>query len=138
MLISFICALTHVSSTFVCFLELLLTQLHADFCINFSDCLNSVTETVVYRKLLDKASVKLSKTSKLITVIILFYLTSVHCQSTSFTIFLQSFLQLSIVLVSLSVQSIVKLEFDSLILSICCSQFRESITEIIMKVHLVH
>ena len=103
-------------------------QLHADLCADPSDCLNSVTETVVYRKLLDKASVKLSKTSKLITVIISFYLTSVHCQSTSSTIFLQSFLQLSIVLVSLSVQFVVKLEFDSLVLSICHSQFRELIT----------
>ena len=68
------------------------------------------------------------KTSKLITVIISFYLTSVHCQSISSTIFLQSLLQLSIVLVSLSVQFVAKLEFNSLILSICCSQFRESVT----------
>src|SRR5438034_10975207 len=103
MLISFTHALTCVLFTFVCFLELLLMQLHADLCANFSDCLNSVTETVVYRKLLGKASVKLSKTSKLIAVIVSFYLTSVCCQSTSFTIFLQSSLQLSIVLVSLSV-----------------------------------
>src|SRR5216117_1074627 len=128
MLISFICVLICVSSTFVCFLELLLTQLHADLCADFSDCLNSVTGTVIYRKLLSKASVKLSKTSKLTAVIISFYLTSVCCQSTSFTIFLQSSLQLFIVLVSLSVQLVVKLEFDSLILSICCSQFRELIT----------
>src|SRR5216117_3655251 len=99
MLISFTRALTCVSSMFVCFLELLLTQLHADLCADFPDCLNSVAETVVYRKLLSKASVELSKTSKLITMIISFYLTSVHCQSTSFTIFLQSSLQLSIVLV---------------------------------------
>ena len=128
MLISFTRALTRAPSTFVCFLGLLLMQLHADLCADFSDCLNSVTETVVYRKLLGKASTKLSKTSKLITVIISFYLMSVCCQSTSSTIFLQSLLQLSIVLVSLSVQSVVKLEFNSLILSTCCSQFRESVT----------
>src|SRR5216117_4308771 len=128
MLISFIHVLICVSSMFVCFLESLLTQLHADLCADTSDCLNSVTETVVYRKLLDKASAELSKTSKLITVIISFYLTSVHCQFTSSTIFLQSSLQLSIVLVSLSVQLVAKLQFDSLILSICCSQFRELIT----------
>src|SRR5881396_3878427 len=103
-------------------------QLHADLCADSSDCLNSVTETVVYRKLLSKASAKLSKTSKLTAVIISFYLMSVCCQSTSSTTFLQSFLQLSIILVSLSVQLIVKLEFDSLILSICCSQFREPVT----------
>src|SRR2546421_8277793 len=103
MLISFTCVLICVLSTFVCFLELLLMQLHADLCADFSDCLNSMTETVIYRKLLNKASVKLSKTSKLITVIISFYLMFVHCQSTSSTIFLQSSLQLSIVLVSLSV-----------------------------------
>ena len=89
-----------------------------------------MTETVIYRKLLNKASVKLSKTSKLITVTISFYLMSVCCQSTSSTIFLQSLLQLSIVLVSLSVQLIVKLEFDSLVLSICCNQFRELITTV--------
>ena len=130
MLISFICVLTHVLSMFVCFLELLLMQLHADLCADSPDCLNLMTGTVVYRKLLNEASVKLSKTSKLITVIISFYLTSVHCQSTSSIIFLQSSLQLSIVLVSLSVQLIVKLEFDSLILSICCSQFRESVTTV--------
>src|SRR5205809_5810365 len=104
MLISFIHALTCVFSTFVYFLELLLMQLHADLCVDLSDCLNLITETVVYRKLLNKASVKLSKTSKLITMIISFYLIFVHCQSTSFIIFLQFFLQLSIVLVSLSVQ----------------------------------
>src|SRR5213596_4280113 len=103
-------------------------QLHADFCVNFPDCLNLMTETVVYRKLLNEASVKLSKTSKLITVTVSFYLMSVHCQSTSSTIFLQSSLQLSIILVSLSVQSVVKLEFDSLVLSTCCSQFRKLIT----------
>src|SRR5881396_2470159 len=100
---------------FVCFLESLLMQLHADLCADSSDCLNLVTETVIYRKLLGKASAELSKTSKLIAVIISFYLMSVHCQSTSSTIFLQSFLQLFIVLVSLSVQFVVKLEFDSLI-----------------------
>src|SRR3989440_12572440 len=130
MLISFTHALTHVFSTFVCFLELLLTQLHADLCADLSGCLNLMTETVVYRKLLGEASVKLSKTSKLITMIISFYLTSVCCQSTSSTIFLQSSLQLSIVLVSLSVQSVAKLEFDSLVLSICHSQFRKLITRI--------
>src|SRR5947208_9676136 len=119
MLISFICALICVSFMFVCFLELLLIQLHADLCADLSDCLNLMTETVVYRKLLGKASAELSKTLKLITVIISFYLMSVHCQSTSSTIFLQSSLQLSIVLVSLSVQLIMKLEFNSLILSIC-------------------
>src|SRR5438034_1726968 len=121
MLISFTCVLTCAFSMFVCFLELLLMQLHADLCVNFSDCLNSVTETVVYRKLLSKASAKLSKASKLITVTVSFYLTSVHCQSTSSTIFLQSSLQLFIVLVSLSVQLIAKLEFNSLVLSICHS-----------------
>ena len=103
MLIFFTCILTHASSMFVCFLELLLMQLHADFCVNFPGCLNLMTETVIYRKLLGKTSAELSKTSKLITVIISFYLMSVCCQSTSFTIFLQSLLQLSIVLVSLSV-----------------------------------
>src|SRR5213596_2190399 len=128
MLISFIHALICALSMFVCFLELLLMQLHADLCADLSGCLNLVTETVVYRKLLGKASAELSKTSKLTAVIILFYLMSVHCQSTSFTIFLQSLLQLFIVLVSLSVQSVVKLEFNSLILSICCSQFRRLIT----------
>src|SRR5437773_8282559 len=128
MLISFICVLTHVLSTFVCFLELLLTQLHADLCADFSDCLNLMTETVIYRKLLNEAFAKFSKTSKLITVIISFYFIFVCCQFTSSTIFLQSSLQLFIVLVSLSVQSVVKLEFDSLVLSICCSQFRGLIT----------
>src|SRR5437762_2269054 len=128
MLISFTHALICVLSMFVCFLELLLMQLHADLCADSPGCLNLVTGTVVYRKLLSKASAELSKTSKLITVIISFYLMSVHCQSTSSTIFLQSLLQLSIVLVSLSVQLVMKLEFNSLILSICCSQFRESVT----------
>src|SRR6266536_6610482 len=103
---------------FVCFLELLLMQLHADLCADFSDCLNLMTETIVYRKLLNKASAELSKTSKLIIVTVSFYLMFICCQSTSSTIFLQFSLQLSIVLVSLSVQLIVKLEFDSLILSI--------------------
>src|SRR2546430_882899 len=133
MLISFICALTCAFSMFVCFLELLLMQLHADLCADFSDCLNLMTETVVYRKLLGKASVKLSKTSKLITVIVSFYLTSVCHQFISFTIstiFLQSLLQLSIVLVSLLVQSVVKLEFNSLVLSIYHNQFRELITTV--------
>src|SRR5216117_869175 len=128
----FICALTHVSSTFVCFLELLLMQLHADLCADFSDCLNLMTETVIYKKLLGEASAKLSKTSKLTAVTVSFYLMSVCCQSTSFTIFLQSSLQLSIVLVSLSVQPVAKLEFDSLVLSICHSQFRRAITLIIL------
>ena len=64
MLISFTHALTHASSMFVCFLELLLTQLHADLCVNFSDCQNLMTETVVYRKLLNEASAEFSKTSK--------------------------------------------------------------------------
>ena len=79
MLISSAHALTHVSSTFVCFLELLLMQLHADLCADSSDCLNPVTGTVVYRKLLGEASAELSKTSKLTAVIISFYLMSVHC-----------------------------------------------------------
>src|SRR5438034_2078440 len=124
MLISFAHVLTCAFSIFVCFLESLLMQLHADLCANLSDCLNSVTETVVYRKLLNEASAELSKTSKLITVTVSFYLTSVCCQSISSTIFLQSSLQLSIILISLSVQFIAKLEFDSLVLSICRSQFR--------------
>src|SRR5216117_1899119 len=130
MLISFTHVLTCVLSMFVCFLELLLMQLHADLCANPSGCLNLVAGTVVYRKLLGEASAELSKTSKLITVIISFYLMSVHCQSTSSTIFLQSPLQLSIVLVSLSVQFITKLEYNSLILSICHSQFRKSVTTV--------
>src|SRR5438034_8802047 len=116
MLISFARVLTCASPTFVCFLGLLLTQLHADLCANLPGCLNPVAGTVVYRKLLGKASAELSKTSKLTAMIISFYLTSVCCQSTSSTIFLQSSLQLSIVLVSLSVQSVAKLEFNSLIL----------------------
>src|SRR5947207_12196635 len=98
MLISFICVLTHVLSMFVCFLELLLMQLHADLCVNFSDCLNLMTETVVYRKLLSEASAELSKISKLIAVIISFYLMSVCCQFISSIIFLQSLLQLFIIL----------------------------------------
>src|SRR5216117_1525240 len=113
---------------FVCFLGLLLMQLHADLCADPPGCLNLVAGTVVYRKLLSKASAELSKTSKLTAVIISFYLTSVCCQSTSSTTFLQSLLQLSIILVSLSVQLVVKLEFDSLVLSTCRSQFRELIT----------
>src|SRR5438034_4519734 len=130
MLISSTHALTRAPPTFVCFLGPLLTQLHADLCADPPGCLNSMTETVVYRKLLGEASAKLSKASKLTAVIISFYLTSVCCQSTSSTIFLQSSLQLSIVLVSLSVQSVAKLEFDSLILSICHSQFRILITTV--------
>src|SRR5947207_7831763 len=129
MLISFTCALTCVFSTFVCFLGPLLMQLHADLCADPPGCLNLVAETVVYRKLLGEASAKLSKTSKLTAVIVSFYLMSVCCQSTSSTIFLQSSLQLSIVLVSLSVQLVAKLEFDSLVLSICCNQFRRPVTK---------
>src|SRR5205809_1577695 len=102
MLISFTHVLICVSSTFVCFLELLLMQLHADLCVNSPGCLNLVAGTVVYRKLLGEASAKLSKTSKLITMIISFYLMSVCYQFTSSIIFLQFFLQLCIVLVSLS------------------------------------
>jgi hypothetical protein len=63
-LISFICALTHVLSTLVHFLESLLIQLHANLCVSSSDYSNLMTETVVYRKLLSKTFVKLSKTSK--------------------------------------------------------------------------
>ena len=103
-------------------------QLHADLCADFSDCLNSVAGTVVYRKLLGKASAELSKTSKLTTVIISFYFISVCCQPTSSTIFLQSPLQLSIVLVSLPVQLIAKLEFNPLVLSTCHGQFRGPVT----------
>src|SRR5438034_3611144 len=128
MLISSTHALTRAPPTFVCFLGPLLTQLHADLCADPPGCLNPVAGTVVYRKLLGEASVELSKTSKLTAVTVSFYLTSVCCQPTSSTIFLQSSLQLSIVLVSLSVQSVAKLEFNSLILSTCCSQFRELIT----------
>src|SRR5438046_7696604 len=119
MLISSAHVLTRASPTFVCFLEPLLMQLHADLCADLPGCLNPVTETVVYKKLLGKASAELSKTSKLTAVIISFYFMFICCQSTSSTIFLQSLLQLSIVLVSLSVQSVVKLEFDSLVLSTC-------------------
>src|SRR5216117_3477958 len=129
MLISSAHVLTCVFSMFVCFLELLLMQLHADLCADPPGCLNLMTGTVVYRKLLGEDSAKLSKTSKLTAVIISFYLMSVCCQPTSFTIFLQSLLQLSIVLVSLPVQPVVKLGFDSLVLSICHSQFREPVTE---------
>src|SRR5207247_11240415 len=112
MLISFICVLICVSSMFVCFLGLLLTQLHADLCADSSGCLNSVAGTVVYRKLLGEASAELSKASKLTAVTVSFYLTSVCCQSTSSTIFLQSFLHLSIVIVSFSVPLVVKLGFN--------------------------
>jgi hypothetical protein len=63
-LISFICALICVSSMLVYFLELLLTQLHADLCVSFSDYSNLMTETVVYRKLLSETFVELSKTFK--------------------------------------------------------------------------
>src|SRR5437773_7622932 len=87
-----------------------------------------MTGTVVYRKLLGKAFAELSKTSKLIAVIISLYLMSVCCQSTSSTIFLQSSLQLSIVLVSLSVQLVAKLGFNPLILPTCHSQFRVPVT----------
>ena len=80
MLISFTHVLTCVSSMFVCFLELLLMQLHADLCADSPGCLNLMTETVIYRKLLNEASVKLSKTLKLTAVIISFYLTFVCCQ----------------------------------------------------------
>src|SRR5438034_3448261 len=128
MLISFTRVLTCAFSMFVCFLEPLLTQLHADLCADLPDCLNLVTGTVVYRKLLSEASAELSKISKLTAVTVSFYLMSVCCQSTSSTIFLQSFLQLFIVLVSLSVQLVVKLEFYSLVFSICCSQFRRLFT----------
>src|SRR5438034_293307 len=134
MLISFTHVLICAFFMFVCFLELLLMQLHADLCADLSgclnpvtgtDCLNLVTGTVVYRKLLNEASAELSKTSKLIAMIVSFYLMFVCCQSTSSTIFLQSLLQLSIALVSLSVQLMMKLEFDSLVLSTCRNQFRE-------------
>ena len=63
-------------------------QLYIDFCADSPDYLNPVTETIVYRKLLNKASTKLSKASKLIIMIISFYFTSVYCQPTSFIIFL--------------------------------------------------
>src|SRR5204862_6597927 len=68
------------------------------------------------------------KTSKLTAVIISFYFMSVCCQFTSSTIFLQSFLQLSIVLASLPVQPVVKLGFDPLVLPTCRSQFRGLVT----------
>src|SRR5947207_1850900 len=127
MLISFTRVLTCVFPTFVCFLESLLMQLHADLCADLpgclnpvagTGCLNLVAGTVVYRKLLGEASAELSKTSKLTAVTVSFYLMSVCCQSTSSTTFLQSLLQLSIVLVSLSVQLIAKLGLNSLILPI--------------------
>src|SRR5438046_3262751 len=127
MLISSTRVLTRAPPTFVCFLGPLLTQLHSDLCADSPGCLNLVAGTVVYRKLLGEASAELSKASKLTAVTVSFYLMSVHCQSTSSTTFLQSSLQLSIVLVSLSVQLVAKLEFNSLVLSICCSQFRRSV-----------
>ena len=73
MSISFICVLTCVFPMFVCFLGLLLTQLHADLCadppgclnpVAGTGCLNPVAGTVVYRKLLGEASAELSKASK--------------------------------------------------------------------------
>src|SRR5438034_2116403 len=128
-LISFTRALICASPTFVCFLGLLLTQLHADLCADPPGCLNLVAGTVVYRKLLGEASAELSKASKLTAVTISFYLTSVCCQPTSSTIFLQSSLQFSIVLASLSVQSVAKLGFDSLILPTCHNQFRVLVTK---------
>src|SRR5216117_3346788 len=121
MLISSTRVLTCVPSMFVCFLGPLLTQLHADLCADPPGCLNPVAGIIVYRKLLGKASAELSKASKLTAVIIPFYLTSVHCQPTSSTIFLQSPLQLSIVLASLSVQPVAKLGFNPLILPTCHS-----------------
>ena len=130
MLIPYTRALTRAPPTFVRFLGPLLTQLHADLCAVPPGCLNPVAGTVVYRKLLGEASAELSKASKLTAVTVPFYLTSVCCQSISSTIFLQSSLQLSIVLASLSIQLIAKLGFDSLILSICHSQFRESVTTV--------
>src|SRR2546421_533413 len=94
------CLLDDLSAVYcfcVYFLELLLMQLHADLCASPPGCLNLVTETVVYRKLLGEASAELSKASKLTAVTVSFYLMSVCCQSTSSIIFLQSSLQLSIV-----------------------------------------
>ena len=84
--------------------------------------------TVVYRKLLGEASAELSKASKLTAVTIPFYLMSVCCQPTSSTTFLQSPLQLSIVLASLPVQPVAKLGFDPLVLPTCRSQFRGPVT----------
>ena len=127
-LISSTRALTRASSTFVCFLGPLLTQLHADLCADPPGCLNPVAGTVVYRKLLGEASAELSKASKLTAVTIPFYLMSVRCQPTSSTTFLQSPLQLSIVLASLPVQPVAKLGFDPLVLPTCRSQFRGPVT----------
>src|SRR5438034_7982390 len=129
MLISFTHILTCAPSMFVCFLGLLLTQLHADLCADSPDCLNPVAGTVVYRKLLGEASAELSKASKLTAVTVPFYLMSVCCQPTSSTTFLQSLLQLSIILASLPVQPVAKLGFDPLILPTCRSQFREPVTQ---------
>src|SRR5438034_2019880 len=139
MLISSACVLICASSTFVCFLGLLLMQLHAVLCadppgclnpVAGTGCLNPVAGTVVYRKLLGEASAELSKASKLTAVTVPFYLMSVCCQHTSSTTFLQSSLQLSIVLASLPVQSVVKLGFNSLVLSTCCSQSRGPVTTV--------
>src|SRR5213083_2575278 len=127
-LISSTRALTRVPPTFVCFLGSLLTQLHADLCADPPGCLNPVAGTVVYRKLLGEASAELSKASKLTAVTVPFYLMSVRCQPTSSTTFLQSPLQLSIVLASLPVQPVAKLGFDPLVLPTCRSQFRGPVT----------
>src|SRR5213592_1523936 len=128
MLISSARVLTRAPPTFVCFLGPLLTQLHADLCADPPGCLNPVAGTVVYRKLLGEASAELSKASKLTAVTVPFYLTSVRCQPTSSTTFLQSPLQLSIVLASLPVQPVAKLGFDPLVLPTCRSQFRGPVT----------
>src|SRR5205809_6316514 len=128
MLISSTRVLTRAPPMFVCFLGPLLTQLHADLCADPPGCLNPVAGIIVYRKLLGEASAELSKASKLTAVTVPFYLMSVCCQHTSSTIFLQSSLQLSIVLASLPVQPVVKLEFDSLVLPTCHSQSRRPVT----------
>src|SRR5436190_12498065 len=142
MLISSTRVLTRAPPTFVCFLGPLLTQLHADLCadppgclnpVAGTGCLNPVAGTVVYRKLLGEASAELSKASKLTAVTIPFYLTSVRCQPTSSTTFLQSPLQLSIVLASLPVQPVAKLGFDPLVLPTCRSQFRGPVTYLIVN-----
>src|SRR2546421_10267227 len=94
MLISYTRALSRVLSMSVCTIEQLLMQLHADLYADFSDCLNLVTEAVVYRKLLNETFTELSKTSKLITVIILiilYALLSACSLSTSSITFLQLF-----------------------------------------------
>ena len=129
-LISSTRTLTRAPPTFVCFLGPLLTQLHADLCADPPGCLNPVAGTVVYRKLLGEASAELSKASKLTAVTVPFYLTSVRCQPTSSTTFLQSPLQLSIVLASLPVQPVAKLGFDPLVLPTCRSQFRGPVTTV--------